>query len=196
MHKGKRLILLLSSLLLVASLFVSSLEAKTNFMPEPELIPDPNLNKTFYLNGQKITLTDTITQNNRTYIQLRELCQKSGISINWVKRLYAPLPMQGGRAPDGIHLGLPTFIYTRNVGYSNEKTLPHVDITEIYNTYKDGKNLKYAFNDQGFVIQANGEKKVLELSYTPFQERWYIPVDEFREKVQPYFVDLCMQPVK
>lgn len=196
MYKGKRLILLLSSLLLVASLFVGSLEAKTAFMPEPELIPDPNLNKTFYLNGQKITLTDTITQNNRTYIQLRELCRESGISINWVKRLYHPLPLQGGWAPDGIHLGIPTFIYTRNVGYGNEKPLPHVDITEIYEKYKDGKNLKYAFNGQGFVIQTNGEKEVLELSYKPFEERWYIPVDEFREKVQPYFVDLCMQPVK
>ena len=196
MHKSKKLILLLSSLLLVASLFVGSLEAKTAFMPEPELIPDPNLNKTFYLNGQKITLTDTITQNNRTYIQLREFCQKSGISINWVKRLYAPLPTQGGSAPDGIHLGIPTFIYTRNVGYYGEKPLPHVDITEIYEKYKDGKNLKYAFNDQGFVIQTNGEKEVLELSYKPFEERWYIPVDEFREKVQPYFVDLCIKPLK
>ena len=104
MHKSKKLILLLSSLLLVASLFVGSLEAKTPFMPEPELIPDPNLNKTFYLNGQKITLTDTITQNNRTYIQLREFCQKSGISINWVKRLYHPLPTRGGWSRDGIHL--------------------------------------------------------------------------------------------
>ena len=196
MHKSKKLILLLSSLLLVASLFVGSLEAKTAFMPEPELIPDPNLNKTFYLNGQKITLTDTITQNNRTYIQLRELCRESGISINWVKRLYHPLPLQGGWAPDGIHLGIPTFIYTRNVGYGNEKPLPHVDITEISEKYTEDKNLKYAFGDQGLVIQTNGQKEVLELSYKPFEERCYIPVDEFREKVQPYLVDICMQPVK
>ena len=196
MHKSKKLILLLSSLLLIASLFVSSLEAKTTFIPEPELIPDPNLNKTFYLNGQKITLTDTITQNNRTYIQLREFCQKSGISINWVKRLYHPLPLQGGWAPDGINLGIPTFIYTRNVGYGNEKPLPHVDITEISEKYTEDKNLKYAFNGQGLVIQTNGQKEVLELSYKPFEERCYIPVDEFREKVQPYLVDICMQPVK
>ena len=196
MYKGKRLILLLSSLLLIASLFVGSLEAKTTFIPEPELIPDPNLNKTFYLNGQKITLTDTITQNNRTYIQLREFCQKSGISINWVKRLYHPLPLQGGWSRDGINLGIPTFIYTRNVGYGNEKPLPHVDITEISEKYTEDKNLKYAFGDQGLVIQTNGQKEVLELSYKPFEERCYIPVDEFREKVQPYLVDICMQPVK
>ena len=196
MYKGKRLILLLSSLLLVAGLFVGSLEAKTAFMPEPELIPDPNLNKTFYLNGKKIALTDTIMQNNRTYIQLRELCRESGISINWVKRLYHPLPTQGGSAPDGIHLGIPTFIYTRNVGYGNEKPLPHVDITEISEKYTEDKNLKYAFGDQGLVIQTNGQKEVLELSYKPFEERWYIPVDEFREKIQPYLVDICMQPVK
>ena len=191
------------------ALFLSevALEAKPNANPTPPYDPSADQAKTkqgvpIYFNGKGIALNDTLVKNNKTYVQLRELCKKVNISVNWCHPNVHQSPSFGGSLPEGINLTNPTFVYTAKIPnyYTNSPTqLMAVEITGIYEAYQN-KSSQYYFVDNtdfnGLVINTGSEEKRLPLTLHRNKGRMYVSVDEFREKIQPYLVDICMQPVK
>ncbi|MFV0516853.1 MAG: hypothetical protein ACK5MV_05615 [Aminipila sp.] len=148
-----------------------------------------------YVNGKQIKLNEALIKNGRTYIQLREFCSQMNVAVDWIDPSKHTLPIPGGNLPDGINLTNPTYIYTNEVTdyYDTTQKINCVEITGIYQKYKTGSNLKYAFGDEGLVVKTDGLETVIPLKYNPSSGRMYVSVDEFREKVQPYLVDICMQ---
>ncbi len=193
------------------ALFLSevALETKpnTNTNPTPPYDPSTDQAKTkqgvpVYFNGKGIALTDTLVKDNKTYVQLRELCKKVNISVDWRHPNVHQAPSFGGSLPEGINLTNPTFVYTAKIPnyYTNSPTqLMAVEITGIYKAYQN-KYYQYHFVDDekfnGLVINTGSEEKRLPLTLHRNRDRMYVSVDEFREKIQPYLVDICMQPVK
>ena len=148
-----------------------------------------------YVNRERITLNEALIKDGRTYVQLRELCSQMNVTADWVDPQSHMLPIPGGGLPDGINLTNPTFVYTDEVAdyYNTTQMITCVEITGIYQKYKAGNKLNYAFSDDGLVIKENGIENIIPLRYNPSNGRMYLTVDEFREKVQPYLVDMCMQ---
>lgn len=185
----------ISTCIVTGSMFGSNLslvEAKEN-------IKQNNLNFPIHVNGKPITLNDTLLLNDRTYVQLREFSEKINVDVNWVDPNYHMAPVPGGNFPGGINLTNPTFIYTKTVTdyYDTGKTIKGVEITSVYNKYKaENKKLNYAFDDLGLVIRENGQEKKIPLKINPSNGRKYLSVSEFKEKLLPYFVEMCMQEVE
>ena len=148
-----------------------------------------------YVNGEMITLNEALMKDGRTYVQLRELCNQMNVTVDWADPQTHMLPTPGGNFPDGVNLTNPTFVYTDEVTdyYNTSQKIQCVEITGIYLKYKSGNNLNYGFGDEGLIIKENGADKVIPLKYNPSNGRMYLTVDEFREKVQPLLVDICMQ---
>ena len=183
------------------------LETKPNTNPTPPYDPSADQAKTtqgvpVYFNGKGIALTDTLVKDNKTYVQLREFCKKVNISVDWVSYKFRGTPIPGGNFLSGINLTNPTFVYTAKIPnyHTNSPTqLMAVEITGIYETYQN-QYYPYHFVDdekfRGLVINTGSEEKRLPLTLHRNRDRMYVSVDEFREKIQPYLVDICMQPVK
>ena len=148
-----------------------------------------------YVNGENIMLNDAFIEDGRTYIQLRELCNKTNVTVDWVDSRYHMSPIPGGNLPDGINLTNPTFVYTKIVTNYSDLTqkIACVEITGIYHKYMTDNNLKYSFGEEGLVVKNDGTEKIIPLKYNPWYGKMYLSIDEFREKVQPYLVDICMQ---
>ena len=154
-----------------------------------------NLGYQVYVNGEQITLNESFIKDGRTYVQLRELCGQINVTVDWLDPKYHMSPIPGGSLPEGINLTNPTFVYTAEVTdyYNTIQKIPCVEITGIYQKYKADNNLNYSFSDEGFVVKENGTENVIPLKYNPSNGRMYLTVAEFRVKVQPYLVDICMQ---
>lgn len=148
-----------------------------------------------YANGEMIMLNDAFIKDGKTYIQLREICNKVKVTVDWVDPKNHTLPIPGGNLPGGINLTNPTFVYANKVTnyYDTTQKIPCVEITGIYQNYKTGNHLKYAFGDEGLVVENDGIVKIIPLKYNPCDGRMYLSIEEFRDKVQPYLVDICMQ---
>ena len=148
-----------------------------------------------YVNGEKITLNEALIKDGRTYVQLRELCSQMNVTVDWVDSRYHMSPIPGGNLPDGINLTNPTFVYTKIVTNYSDLTqkIACVEITGIYHKYMTDNNLKYSFGEEGLVVKNDGTEKIIPLKYNPWYGKMYLSIDEFREKVQPYLVDICMQ---
>lgn len=151
-----------------------------------------------YFNGEEISLSEGFIVDGRTYVQLKELCDNSNISVDWVD----PNPdnnqalIPGGNLPGGINLTNPSFIYMKNVtDYNNtDQIIQAVEITGIYQKYKDtNTKLIYSFNDYGLVIRTNGTEKLIPLDYNPSSGRMYLEKEIFKDKVLPYLVEICEQ---
>jgi hypothetical protein len=148
-----------------------------------------------YMNGKPITLNEAIMKDGRTYVQLREFCEQVGITVDWVDPSYHEMPIPGGRLPEGINLTNPTFVYTDTLSYhlDTSQIIDSAEITWMYKKYREGNDLKYAFGDSEFVVKSDGGEKTMPLQINARNGRIYIPIDEFREKVQPYLIDICRQ---
>lgn len=153
------------------------------------------LGYTVYVNGDTVKLNEALIKDGRTYVQLRELCNQMNVTVDWIDPAKHMLPAPGGNLPGGINLTNPTFVYTDEVTnyYDTTQKINCVEITGLYHKYQTGNNLTYAFVDEGLVVKTDGFEKVIPLKYNPSNGRMYLSVDEFREKVQPYLVDICMQ---
>ncbi|WP_040949401.1 stalk domain-containing protein [Gorillibacterium massiliense] len=167
----------------------------TMTMANAAKLPIDTLGYPIYVNGKMIKLNEALIKDGRTYVQLRELSNQMNVTVDWIDSKYHMLPIPGGNLPDGINLTIPTFIYTDEVTdfYDTTQKITAVEITGIYQKYKTGNNLKYAFGDEGLVVKNEGSEKVIPLKYNPSNGRMYLSIDEFREKVQPYLVDICNQ---
>ena len=148
-----------------------------------------------YANGEMIMLNDAFIKDGRTYVQLRELSSQLNVTVDWVDPKYHMSPIPGGSLPDGINLTNPTFVYTAEVTdyYNTIQKISCVEITGIYQKYQAGNNLNYAFSEEGLVVKNDGTEKIIPLKYNPWYGKTYLSIDEFREKVQPYLVDICIQ---
>jgi hypothetical protein len=148
-----------------------------------------------YINGKMVKLNEALIKDGRTYVQLRELCDQMNVIVDWVDPTLHMLPIPGGNLPDGINLTNPTFVYTDEVTnyYDTSQKISCVEITGIYWKCHTGSSLKYAFGDDGLVVKIDGSENVIPLKYNPWNGRIYLFEDEFREKIQPYLIDICMQ---
>ena len=155
-----------------------------------------------YVNGSLVTINDSLLYNDYTYVKLRDVAAVTNMGIDFVNPGQERLPMVGGNKPEGISITQPSYVYvkdqvpnwTKEMG--TEKYFKGVDITGIYHKYNNQsgkKDLKYSFNDKGLLIKENGTETQLEFKVLPSYESYYMTVDDFREYVQPYFVDICMQ---
>lgn len=150
-----------------------------------------------HVNGNPIGLADALVHNNKSYVGLRELCEKMGMTVEWVDPNHQQMPIPGGTFPAGINIINPTFVHTKEVTKYDEtnRTIKAVDITGIYKKFKMGKGYQYYFSDEGLVIDG-ANKQVLKLNYNPSNQLMYVSVEEFKEKIQPYLIDICMQEDK
>ena len=150
-----------------------------------------------YVNGNQITLTNSLVKDERTYVQLRELCEKINVSVEWVNPAHHYLPVPGGNLPGGINLDNPTFVYTREVTdyYQTDKKVNCVDVTGLYQKYTENKGYKYYFDTSTseFCVVEEGKTHRTELKLNPSDGRMYLKTDEFKKVVLPYLVDICMQ---
>ncbi len=155
-----------------------------------------------YVNDKQVTIAQSLLYKGHTYVQLRELSGATNMDIEFVKDEYQ-MPLPGGRMNPGINITQPTFVYVSDKVYNSDPAYGSVplttgvDITTIYERYSLDKNpsLTYGFrhSDETFVVRENGEEKAMDLTLKPYHEYLYVSVDEFREKIQPYLVDMCMQ---
>ncbi|MGN0711384.1 MAG: hypothetical protein ACI4LO_06450 [Anaerovoracaceae bacterium] len=151
-----------------------------------------------YANGRFITLGSSIIENDRTYVQLRETCEKLNLDVDWIDPRYHTLPIPGGNLPDGINITVPTYVYTKSVPRVNNTSelCPSVEITGLKNRYKSNMGYKYYFDNNTFVTEINGEEVQIEFELIRNMGRYYVPIKEFKEKIQPYLTDMCMQNIK
>lgn len=158
-----------------------------------------NFNIPIYVNGDPITLKEAILVDGITYVQLREFSEKLNVDVTWKDPNYHTMPLPGGNLPGGINLTNPSFLYTKKVTdfYDTSKTIEGIEITSLYNNYKaTNQNIKYGFDEYGLVIRENGTEKKIPLKLNPSNGRQYLSVSEFKEKLLPYFVEMCMQEVQ
>ncbi|MDD2218116.1 MAG: stalk domain-containing protein [Eubacteriales bacterium] len=176
--------LMMCVIILSTTTHSTATESRTNALEYP-----------VYVNGKMIKLNEALIKDGRTYVQLRELCNQMNMTVYWIDAEQHMLPIPGGNLPDGINLTNPTFVYTDEVAnyYDTTHKIDCVDITGIYQRYKTGSNLKYVFGDEGLLVRTGGSEKAIPLKYNPCNGRMYLSIDEFREKVQPYLVDICIQ---
>lgn len=149
-----------------------------------------------YLNGDEIQLTEGYIIEGRTYIQLKEFCEKVNLQVDWIDPAVHQSFPPGGGLPEGINLTNPTFIYSKSVnaidGSGNK--IEGIEITGIYQKYRStDAELIYSFDDEGLVIREAGSIKVIPISYNPNSGRIYVDKMEFKEKILPYLVEICEQ---
>lgn len=149
-----------------------------------------------YLNGEEIQLTEGYIIEGRTYIQLKEFCEKINLQVDWIDPAVHQSFPPGGGLPEGINLTNPTYIYSKSVnaidGSGNK--IEGIEITGIYQKYRStDAELIYSFDDEGLVIREAGSIKVIPISYNPNSGRIYVDKMEFKEKILPYLVEICEQ---
>ncbi len=149
-----------------------------------------------YFNNDEIQLEEAIIIDGRTYVQLREFCGLINVQVDWQDPKLHMLPAPGGNLPGGVNLTNPTYIYTDKVTnyYDTDEIVECVEITGIYSTFQGGYD--YSFNDFGLQIIVDGKEELIPLQYNPSAGRMYITVSEFKEKLLPHMVEICMQDIE
>ena len=149
-----------------------------------------------YFNGEEIQLTEGYIIEGRTYIQLKEFCEKVNLQVDWIDPAVHQSFPPGGGLPEGINLTNPTFIYSKSVNVidGSGNKIEGIEITGIYHKYRStDTELMYSFDDEGLVIRDAGTIKVIPISYNPNSGRIYVDKTEFKEKILPYLVEICEQ---
>ncbi|MFP5522490.1 hypothetical protein [Peptococcus simiae] len=166
------------------------------------IIPSPH---SVYVNGLPVTLNHSILYQGHTYVQLRDLASVTNMEVLFYDvDKYPSMIIPGGNYPTGININQPTFVYVREKNrdadneVSAEPFFKGVDITGIYYRYRRGTH-RYGFgpDDQKehrvlSVPDGQGQKDIpIQVIYS--EGKVYVTVDEFRAKIQPYLIDICMQ---
>lgn len=156
-----------------------------------------------YVNGINVDLQNSITYGGHTYVKLRDIGAVANMGIYFRDPSFGnEMGGAGGGRLAGIHIDQPSFIYTRNnvtdwtTGGDPVKYDKCVDLTGVYEKYYDAdhhKKLAYSFNDNTLTVPDGNGSKTIEFIVFNYQGRKYVPVDEYRDKIQPYMVDICMQ---
>lgn len=169
-----------------------------------------------FVNSDQVNIKNSLLYQGHTYVQLRELTDLTNMNITFVSPNQPQLPMPGGGLPIGISIDQPTFVYVKDKvqdidhKVSSDGYFQGVDITGIYLKYdyyiqntKKRSSYRYAFKtghtqkdlaepDKLIVPEGNGTKEIpMEIIHS--YGHFYVTVDEFRTKIQPYLVDISMQ---
>ena len=125
-----------------------------------------------YVNGAPVKINNAITYGGHTYVQLRELSGITNMNIEFVPQGSHSME-PGGGLPEGISIDQPTFVYVKD---------------QVHN-WKG--NFKYGFDLMAGTFVADG--KTIDIKILHSYGKDYMTVDDFREQIQPYLVDMCMQ---
>lgn len=153
------------------------------------------------VNNSPVSIENSINYGGHTYVQLRELASVTNMKVNYIPVGSNPSwLMHDGPVPEGANLSLPSFIYVKDVkdykGNVNDgKNFTGVDITEVYERYKSRDGYAYGFDDHGDLVvpDGNGGEKTIDVQRCHISDKVYVTTDEYRDKIQPYMLDLCMQ---
>ena len=154
-----------------------------------------------YVNGSQVTINNSLLYGGHTYVQLRELASVTNMDVDFVAMDHSPSAGPGGGLPNGISIDQPTFVYVKDdvqdwSSGSLDMLDKAVDITTLWSRYqtRDG-DFDYAFDLMGNIIvpDGKGDKEKIPLHVIQSKGKIYVSVDEFRDKIQPYLVDMCMQ---
>ena len=177
---------------LCVGIFGSTIIAEADEVSESPIVP---LRYTMHINGVNVVMDNAFIKDGRTYVQLREIAEKTNMSVNWVDPAHHMVPIPGGSLPEGINVTNPSYKYVYDVtDFDNtSQTIKCVDVTGVYNKYYDDGKLSYGFSAEGLIIRTGPEEEIIPLDYNPNMGRLYLEINEFEEKVLPYFIEICMQ---
>lgn len=180
------------SLIICMIIGANTINASANEKAESSVVPCVY---SVYINGEETQLQEAFIKDGRTYVQLRELAGKTNMDVEWVDPKYHMLYAPGGGLPEGINVTNPTWIYVYDIVdfYNTSDLIQCVDITGIYEKYKENKGFKYCFSSDGLIIEENGQQVIKPLKYNPNSGRMYLEVTEFKEKVLPLLIEICLQ---
>ena len=154
-----------------------------------------------YVNGSQVTINNSLLYGGHTYVQLRELANVTNMDVDFVAMDHSPSAGPGGGLPNGISIDQPTFVYVVDdvqdwTGDELNMVDKAVNIHTLFMRYLDREGkLDYRFdgNDNLIVPDGDGGEKVIPVHIFNSRGNYYVSVDEFRDKIQPYLVDMCMQ---
>lgn len=158
-----------------------------------------------FVNNDQVNIKNSLLYQGHTYVQLRELTDLTNMNITFVGPNQPRSPLLGGNLPVGISIDQPTFVYVKDKvpdvlhDLGSEPYFKGVDITGIYIKYnrtKDGykeKTYEYSFKENILYVPDGTGTKEIPFTFVISNEHFYVTVDEFRTKIQPYLVDICMQ---
>lgn len=150
-----------------------------------------------HVDGHEITLNKTLIKDGNTYVQLRELANKMGADVEWVGFHSAPIP--GGNLPEGININQSNVLHKRDIsGWFNEKPTIGIEVTSLIKKYNEKRSdqLRYYFkkNDQsGLYVKENSNVQYIPITFYNDQGLTYVTANDFKTKIQPYYVDICLQ---
>lgn len=152
------------------------------------------------VNNTPVTLSQALLIDGYTYVQLRELAKATNMEVSYIKPGSGPSwLMHNGPVADGVHISQPSFIYTKDNVPDYKHVLDGqpfkgVDITEVVSRYNSAEgDFDYAFCDEGLRVRENGEEKIVPFIKVHASDHVYVTVDTYKEKIQPYMLDICMQ---
>lgn len=147
-----------------------------------------------YINRYETPMNEAFIKDGRTYVQLREFCEATNIRVDWVEH-HTTIP--GGAMSVGVNLTVPSYIYVYDVTdfHDTRRLIKCVDMTYMKDKYKYDGKLAYSFDDFGqtFVIKTGETEERIPLDINPNAGRYFITVEQFKEKILPYMVEICMQ---
>ena len=152
-----------------------------------------------YINGSQVTINNSLLYGGHTYVQLRELANVTNMGVDFNSADNPMLPVPGGSLPVGISIDQPTFVYVKdNVqDWSSGSAVildKAVDITTLYSRYQSSDGYRYGFDGQNLVVpNGKGGSDRIQLHVIASYGKYYVSVGDFRDKVQPYLIDMCMQ---
>lgn len=192
-EKNKLKALLLAGLMVAGSVIPTTQADAADIQP----LPFPT-----YVNDSQVVINNSLLYGGHTYVQLRELANVTNMGIDFVGTDGSVTGGPGGGLPVGISIDQPTFVYVKEDVQdwsSGSLTMVDqaVDITTLWSRYqmREG-DFDYAFDAfRAALIVTDGEGAEKEIPLDVIQSRGktYVSVDEFRDKIQPYLVDMCMQ---
>lgn len=153
---------------------------------------------TTYVNGSVVTINNSLLYGGHTYVQLRELANVTNMGIDFVQSGESTI-QPGGGLPVGISIDQPTFVYVKEdvQDWSGDGLVmldKAVDITTLFSRYQVRDGYDYAFDGQSIVVpDGNGGTDRIALHVIASYGKHYVSVDDFRDTIQPYLVDMCMQ---
>ncbi len=197
-HTRKKLLSLLLAAVFSVSALVPAAQADA-----AEIQPLPF---NTYINGNLVTINNSLLYEGHTYVQLRELAKVSNMSVEFVDPANPGMSV-GYMKPRGINIGQPTYVYVKEnvTDWSSGTLVVHdkaVDVTGIYSEYADFKgerNLDYYFTDSNTLCVPDGKGGTKELDLKVFisgEGLYYVTLDDYRNVLQPYMLDMCMQETK
>ena len=148
-----------------------------------------------HINDMPVSLNESFIKDGRTYVQLRELCDAANIRVDWRDPRYHSVGAPGGAMPEGINLTNSSYVYVNEIFDLSDtsKKFKCVDMTVLKDKYKYDGKLAYSFSDDEFIIKDGISEEKTELQYYYRRDRYYLKVEDFKEKILPYMVEICMQ---